>query len=92
MTGIKIETIVDAKLNSIAQKCDKNQNGKLQGEEYQIFAQEASKQGVDYKTISDTLSMNALERWYFDVDKVSTDGNDDGKLSFGEKPNLSVKV
>ena len=29
--------------------------------------------------------MNAFERWWFDVDKVSTDGKDDGKLSFGER-------
>ena len=85
MTGINISQIQDAKLRTIAEQADQNKDGKLKGEEYQIFAQEASKQGVDYKTISDTLEMNAFERWYFDVDKVSTDGKDDGHLSIGEK-------
>ena len=83
--GIEIERISDAKLNSIAKQADVNKDKKLSGDEYQIFAQEASKQGYDYKTISETLDMNAFERWWFDVDKVSTDGKDDGKLSFGEK-------
>ena len=85
MTGIKIESISDEQLKMYANKADKNCDGKLKGEEYQVFVQMASQNGVDYKTIGDTLQMNAFERWWFDVDKVSTDGNDDGKLSAGEK-------
>lgn len=82
--GIEISTIKDAKLNNIAKQADKNKDNKLSGDEYQIFAQNATKAGVDYKTIGDTLQMNAFERWWFDVDKVSTDGKDDGKLSVSE--------
>ena len=83
--GIEINSIKDTKLNSIAKLADINRDNKLSGDEYQFFAQEASKQGYDYKTIGETLDMNAFERWWFDVDKVSTDGKDDGKLSFGER-------
>ena len=83
--GVEIAKITDTRLNSIAKQADANKDNKLSGDEYQIFAQEASKQGYDYKTIGDTLDMNAFERWWFDVDKVSTDGKDDGKLSFGER-------
>ena len=83
--GVEIAKITDTRLNSIAKQADANKDNKLSGDEYQIFAQEASKQGYDYKTIGDTLDMNAFERWWFDVDKVSTDGKDDGKLSAGEK-------
>ena len=83
--GVEIAKITDTRLNSIAKQADVNKDNKLSGDEYQIFAQEASKQGYDYKTIGDTLDMNAFERWWFDVDKVSTDGKDDGKLSAGEK-------
>ncbi len=82
--SIEISKITDAGLNSIAKKVDHNNDQKLSGDEYRIFAQEAAKEGYDYKTIGETLEMNALERWWFDVDKVSTDGKDDGKLSFGE--------
>ncbi len=83
--GITIGGINDVRLNSIAQQADINNDKKLSGDEYQVFAHTAAKEGYDYKTISKTLDMNAFERWWFDVDKVSTDGEDDGKLSFGEK-------
>ena len=35
--------------------------------------------------------MNAVEAWWYDVDKVSTDGADDGKLSFAEKAESATK-
>lgn len=40
--------------------------------------------GFDYDTISKTLDLNATERWFYDVDKVCTDGKDDGTLTFEE--------
>lgn len=89
--GLEIANIANASLNSIAKKADRDNDGKLSGEEYQFFAQEASNQGFDYKTIGDTLDMNAFERWWFDVDKVSTDGKDDGNLSIGEKLEYGAK-
>lgn len=89
--GIEISSIKDANLNSIAKQADTNKDNKLSGDEYQIFAQIATNAGVDYKTIGDTLQMNAFERWWFDVDKVATDGKDDGKLSAGEIAESSAK-
>ena len=82
--GIEISKISDAGLNNTAKQVDVNKDGKLSGNEYRIFAQEASKAGYDYKTIGETLDLNAFQRWWHDVDKVSTDGKDDGKLTFGE--------
>ncbi len=82
--GIEISKITDTGLNSIAKQSDVNQDNKLSGEEYRIFSQKATAEGYDYKTIGETLDLNAFQRWWHDVDKVSTDGKDDGKLSFGE--------
>ena len=89
--GLEIASIANAALNNIAKQTDINNDGQLSGEEYQIFAKEAANQGFDYQTISDTLDMNAFERWWFDVDKVSTDGKDDGNLSIGEKLEYGAK-
>lgn len=89
--GLEISKITDSTLKNIANQADVNKDNKLSGDEYQIFAQKASVAGVDYKTIGDTLEMNAFERWWFDVDKVSTDGKDDGKLSAGEVAESTAK-
>ena len=83
--GVEISSIKDVKLRQIAAITDANNDKKLSGDEYSVFAQNAMKQGATYKQVSEALDMNAFQRWWFDVDKVSTDGKDDGKLSFGEK-------
>jgi hypothetical protein len=79
--GVKISDIKNTRLQAIAKQID-NGDGVLKRKEYAIFAQAASAQGMDAKAISDALDMNWLQRWWYDVDKVSTDGKDDGKLSF----------
>lgn len=89
--GIKIADIKDAKLQEIATSVDKNGDKKLSGDEYSVFAQKAIASGATYEEVSNVLEMNAFERWYFDVDKVSTDGKDDGKLSAGEIAESSLK-
>ena len=85
MTNLEITSIQSAQLQTIAKNVDTNKDGRLNKEEFNLFAQEATKAGVDYKTISETLDLNGFQRWIYDVDKVCTDGQDDGKLSFGEK-------
>lgn len=84
--AVEISSIKDVRLRELASnaKIDKNGDKKLSGEEYSFFAQKAIANGATYKQVSEALDMNALERWWFDVDKVSTDGKDDGKLSTGE--------
>ena len=81
--SVQISEIKDTRLQAIAQQVDDG-DGVLKKKEYTLFAQEASKQGVDAKAIGDALDMNGMQRWWYDVDKVSSDGKDDGKLSFGE--------
>ena len=88
--ALEIITISSQYLRGIAQSVD-NGDGKLSGEEYKIFAQVASKNGVEYDAIKCYLGINAFESWWYDVDKVSTDGKDDGKLSFGEKVESTLK-
>ena len=83
--SVEIASIKDEKLQQIATYVDTNSDKKLSSEEYSIFAQQAMKQGATYQQVSEALDMNAFQRWWFDVDKVSTDGKDDGKLSFGEQ-------
>lgn len=84
--AVEISSIKDVKLRELASNAeiDKNGDKKLSGEEYSLFAQKAIANGATYKQVSEALDMNAFERWWFDVDKVSTDGKDDGKLSTGE--------
>lgn len=82
--AVEISSIKDAKLQQIATSVDADRNKKLSGDEYSVFAQKAMAQGATYKQVSDALDMNAFQRWWFDVDKVSTDGKDDGKLGIGE--------
>ncbi len=89
--AVEISSIKDAKLQQIANTADSNGDKKLSGEEYSVFAQNAAKQGVSYKQISEELDMNAFERWWFDVDKVSTDDKDDGKLGLGETAESFIK-
>jgi len=91
--AVEISSIKDAKLREIAAnpEVDKNGDKKLSGEEYSVFAQKAMANGATYEQISEALDMNAFERWWFDVDKVSTDGKDDGKLSAGEIAESSAK-
>ncbi|MCQ2740388.1 MAG: hypothetical protein MJ237_09240, partial [bacterium] len=84
MAGVEISSIKNADLREIAKSADKNNDGKLKRKEYTIFAQEASAKGIDAKDINEALDMNGLQRWWYDVDKISTDGKDDGKLSFKE--------
>ena len=83
--GLEIASIQNEQLLSIAKNADVDKDGTLKKEEYSLFAQEATKAGIDYETISETLNFNGFQRWIHDVDKVCTDGQDDGKLSFGEK-------
>ena len=85
MTNLEITSIQSAQLQTIAKNVDTNNDGRLNKEEFNLFAQEATKAGVDYKTISETLDLNGFQRWIYDVDKVCTDGQDDGKLNLGEK-------
>ncbi len=85
MASLGILSIQNEQLQMIAKKVDINNDGVLKKEEFNLFAQEATKAGVDYQTISETLDLNGFQRWLYDVDKVCTDGKDDGKLSFGEK-------
>lgn len=85
MAKLEIMSIQNEQLQTIAKNADINNDGKLQKEEFNLFAQEATKAGIDYQTISETLDLNGFQRWIHDVDKVCTDGQDDGKLSFGEK-------
>ena len=85
MASLGILSIQNEQLQRIAKKVDINNDGVLKKEEFNLFAQEATKTGVDYQTISETLDLNGFQRWLYDVDKVCTDGKDDGKLSFGEK-------
>ena len=84
MADIQIASIKDTQIQTIAKSVDNNNDNILNDEEVSLFAQEATKAGIDYKTISETLDMNAFQRWVNDVDKVCTDGKDDGKLGFGE--------
>lgn len=88
--SLEISTISSSYLREIAQHVDDGDD-KLSGNEYKLFAQEASKQGVEYDAIKCYLGMNAFEAWWYDVDKVSTDGKDDGKLSIGEIAESTVK-
>lgn len=85
MAKLSIASIQDVQMQTIAKSVDTNNDGILKKEEFNLFAQEATKAGVDYKTISETLGLNGFQRWIHDVDKVCTDGQDDGKLAFGEK-------
>lgn len=91
--SVEISLIKDAKLREIASSkdVDKNEDKKLSRDEYSVFAQKATAQGATYEEVSNALNLNALERWWFDVDKVSTDGKDDGKLSAGEIAEYSAK-
>ena len=84
--ALEISSIQNAELQEIAKSVDKNNDGKLKRDEYSLFAKAAQGKGVDYEEINEALDMNGFQRWWYDVDKISTDGNDDGKLSFkGEK-------
>lgn len=83
--AVEISLIKNTMLQQVAASVDANKDKKLSGDEYSVFAQNAMKQGATYKQVSEALDMNAFQRWWFDVDKVSTDGKDDGHLSFGEK-------
>ena len=80
----EISQIRNERLQEIAKRADKNNDGKLKRNDYSLFVKEAQAQGVDYKEINEALEMNGFQRWWHDVDKISTDGNDDGKLSFKE--------
>ena len=84
MAKLEIASIQNAQMQAIAKKVDTNNDGMLKKEEFCLFSQEATQAGIDYKTISETLGLNAFQRWINDVDKVCTDGKDDGKLGFGE--------
>ena len=84
MTKLEIISIENAQMQAIAKKVDTNSDGVLKDEEFSLFAQEATKAGFDYNTISETLNLNAFQRWLYNVDKVCTDGKDDGKLGIGE--------
>jgi len=83
--ALEISSIKDTKLQQIAASVDTDRNNKLSGDEYSLFAQKATASGATYQEVSKALDMNAFQRWWFDVDKVCTDGKDDGHLSFGEK-------
>ncbi len=85
MAKLSIASIQDVQMQTIAKSVDTNNDGILKKEEFNLFAQEATKAGIDYQTISETLGLNGFQRWINDVDKVCTDGKDDGKLAFGEK-------
>ena len=84
MAKLEIAQIQNVQLQTIAKNVDVNNDGVLKKEEFNLFAQEATKAGIDYQTISETLDLNGFQRWIHDVDKVCTDGQDDGKLGFGE--------
>lgn len=85
MAKLSIASIQDVQMQTIAKSVDTNNDGILKKEEFNLFAQEATKAGIDYQTISETLGLNGFQRWINDVDRVCTDGQDDGKLAFGEK-------
>lgn len=89
--AVEISMIKNAELQSLAKSVDKNNDGKLKRNEYFLFAKEAQAQGIDYKEIDKALDMNSFQKWWYDVDKISTDGNDDGKLSFKEGAMSFVK-
>lgn len=84
--SVQINEIKDVKLQEIAKQVD-NGDGALKKEEYSVFAQEASRQGFDSKSIHEALNMKegGVKAWWHDVDKISTDGKDDGKISNVEK-------
>ena len=84
MSSVSIASIQHTKLQAIAQNSDINKDNELKDDELFLFAKEATMAGFDYDTISKTLDLNAAERWFYDVDKVCTDGKDDGTLTFGE--------
>jgi hypothetical protein len=89
--AVEISSIKNEKLQHIAQLADRNGDGKLKKEEYALFAQEAQAQGVNYESINEALDMNGFQRWWHDVDKISTDGKNDGHLSFGESAKSFLK-
>lgn len=84
MAKLSITSIQDVQMQTIAKSVDTNNDGILKKEEFNLFAQEATKAGIDYQTISETLGLNGFQRWINDVDKVCTDGKDDGNLGIGE--------
>ncbi len=89
--ALEISSIKNEKLQLIARLADRNQDGKLKKDEYSLFAKAAQAQGVDSKSINEALDMNGIQRWWYDVDKISSDGKDDGKLSFKEGATSFVK-
>ena len=91
MSGVQISKIKDTNLQTIAQQVD-NGDGILKGKkEYNLFAEAASAQGFDSRAIGDALDMNGLQRWWYDIDRATNDGCDDGHLTKKESAKSIAK-